>query len=254
MMQHIFQDLKRLATPAGSPVATPAAITRNPAMTNLPIQMPPPTDHTEWIVLCLNHKLSPLMTLHEIQFPTAPTNAELFRRLANEYEQKREPYSLFAIKIRPFWREVKAIHFVRFTTLSPQPRRLAQIEEMHSLPLETHTRVYNRRNGINALVMARYLKEPSSVGEGWSVFDFIPKTRYSNPLGRKAGIVGWGLYMEEGVSRRSKLLCVVVVLSTFHLLGVWGLVWAKEALGIIVVGVNLCYIGGIVAATLLKND
>ena len=45
---------------------------------------------------------------------------------------------------------------------------------------------------------------------------------------------GWGLYMEEVVSRRSKPMCVVVVFTAFHLLGVWGLVQTKEALGIVI--------------------
>lgn len=63
-----------------------------------------------------------------------------------------------------------------------------------------------------------------------------------------------GLYVEERVSRRSKLLRVVVVLTAFHLLGIWGLARMKEVLGIIVVGINVCYIGGIVVAALLTND
>jgi hypothetical protein len=60
--------------------------------------------------------------------------------------------------------------------------------------------------------------------------------------------------MEEWVSRRSKLLCVVVVFTTFHLLGVWGLVRIKETLGVIIFSVSIFHIGEIVAAALLKDD
>lgn len=208
----------------------------------------------EWIILCLNHKYPPLTTLHHIHFPAAPSNTELFQRLAKEYEHRRELFTFLTIKIRPFWRKVKAIHFVRFTMLSPRPIMTAQIEDMHSLPHETHTWVYNRRNGINAFYMAAYLQESSSAGEGWSVYEYIPKTRSHDPLGRKSGSGGWGLYMEEGVSRRSKLLCVIAVFTTFHLPGVWGMMRAKEALGIIIFSVSIFYIGEIVAAALLKDD
>jgi hypothetical protein len=74
---------------------------------------PPPEPRDEWIMLCLDHELSPLMTLHQIQFLTAASNAELFQHLAKEYEQRWEPYTLLTIKIPPLWRKVKAIHFVR---------------------------------------------------------------------------------------------------------------------------------------------
>jgi hypothetical protein len=77
----------------------------------------------------MDHKHPPLTTLHQIQLSAKPSKTKLFQRLATEYKNKREPYTLLTIKIRPFWRKVKAVHFVRFMTLSPQPRLTAQIEE-----------------------------------------------------------------------------------------------------------------------------
>jgi hypothetical protein len=178
---------------------------------------PPPEPRDEWIMLCLDHKLSPLMTLHHIQFPAAPSTTELFQCLAKEHEERREPYTLLTIKIRPFWRKVKAIHFVRFTTLGPQPTVTTQIEDMHSLPHEAYNWVWNRRNGINASTMARYLQELSSTGEGWSVYEYSPKTRHLDPLSRRSVTGEWGLYVEEGVSGRSKVLGVIVLLTIVYL-------------------------------------
>ena len=128
-----------------------------------------------------------------------------------------------------------------------------QIEDMHSLPHETHSWVWNRRNGINATVMAGYLQEPSSAGEGWSVYGYIPKTRCTDLLSRKTGLVGWGLYLEEGVSWRSKLSCVIILATIAFLLEIWGLVQAKEALGDFFFSVNICCIGGIVATALASG-
>ena len=179
-----------------------------------------------------------------------PSNTELFQRLSEEYEQRREPSTLWTIEIQQFWRTVKAIHFVRFTTLSPQPTATAQIEDMHSLPHEAYTWVWNRRNGINASTMARYLQEPASIGEGWSVYGYIPKTHC--PLS-KAGLEGWGLYLEEGMSRRSKLICLIVVLTIAYLWEVWKFIQTKAVLGIIVAGVSIYYAGGIVAPALMLD-
>lgn len=178
------------------------------------------------------------------------SNTELFQRLSEEYEQRSEPFTLWTTEIQPFWRTVKAIHFVRFTTFSPQPTATAQIEDMHSLPHEAYTWVWNRRDGINASTMARCLQEPDSVGESWSVYGYIPKTH--SPL-RKAGLDGWGLYVKEGVSRRSKVTCVIVFLTTAYLTKVWGFVQAKAVLGIIVAGFIIYYVGGVVASVLVSD-
>jgi len=199
-------------------------------------------------MLCLDHQHPPLVTVHEIRLSTAPSNTELFLRLAKEYEERREPYIFLTIKVRPFWRQVRAIHFVRFTTLSPRPGMTAQIEDMHGLPRETHSWVWNRRNGVNASIMAQYLQEPSSVSEGWSIYEYITKTRYPDPLSWKPGSGGWGRYMEESVSRRSKVVCLIALLTIVYLLEVWEMVQMKEVLGIIVISVNIYYVGGIVAA------
>jgi hypothetical protein len=240
-MQHLVQELKRLATPSAKPHISAPTISTS--------KMQPPSDQKEeCIMLCLDHQHPPLVTVHEIKLSTAPSNTELFLRLAKEYEERREPYIFLTIKVRPFWRQVRAIHFVRFTTLSPQPGMTAQIEDMHGLPHETHSWVWNRRNGVDASIMARYLQEPSSVSEGWSIYEYIPKTRYPDLLPRKPGSGGWGLYMEEGVSRRSKLMCLIALLTIVYLLEVWEMVQMKEVLGIIVISVNFYYVGGIVAA------
>ena len=95
--------------------------------------------------------------------------------------------------------------------------------------------------------MALLLQNPDRAGElcdGWSVYDYIPKMRC--PLSTAWG--GWGLYVEDGVSRESKVMCVVVVLTILWLLEAWGSVLIGKALGIIVVSVNFYYVGGIVAA------
>jgi hypothetical protein len=125
MMQFLLQELKCLATPVAKSLKS--------AATNPKSKMQPPLDRRDaWIMLCMDHKHPPLTTLHQIQLSAKPSNTELFQRLATEYKNKREPYTLLTIKIRPFWRKVKAVHFVRFMTLSPQPRLTAQIEEMPS--------------------------------------------------------------------------------------------------------------------------
>ena len=168
-------------------------------------------------MLCLDHTHPPLTTLHQIKLSlsTNPSNASLFQRLAWEYDQKREPFTLLTFTFRPFWREVKAIHFVRFMTLGPQPVMTAQIEEMHSLPGPHgwHGWICNRSNGINASIMARFLQEPNSVGGDRFVYDYIPKSR--SPLPPKDGFDGWGLYMEEGVSWVGILLCVWYLYNLF---------------------------------------
>jgi hypothetical protein len=107
--------------------------------------------------------------------------------------------------------------FRALTTLSPQPTMTAEIEDMHSLSHETHTWVYNRRNGINASNMAAYLQETSSAGGGWSLYEYIPKMHYADLLSRKSGSGGWGLYMVEGMNRRSKVLGGNVLLTIVHL-------------------------------------
>lgn len=130
-MQHLFQELKRLVTPVAAPRSSVATISAS--------NMQPPPDQKEWIVLCLDHKHPTLVTLHYIEMSTSRSNTELFQRLSEEYEERRELYTFLTIKIRPFWRTVKAVRFVRFTTLSPQPTETVQIEDMHSLPHEAHT-------------------------------------------------------------------------------------------------------------------
>lgn len=240
-MQHLIQELRHLAGWCDPDVPVASVSTSN---------MEPPRDRTDWIMLSLDHKHRPLITLHQLQFSTPPSNTELFHRLSMEYTQRREPYSFLAFRIQPFWRKAKAIHFVRFTTISPQPTMTVQIEDMHSLPHETHSWVWNRRNGIDASIMAGYLQEPSSAGEGWSVYEYIPKTRCPDLLSRNTGSEGWGLYVEEGVSRRSKLVCVITIATVAFLLEVWGLVQAKEAFSVVVLSVNVCCVGGIVAAAL----
>lgn len=98
--------------------------------------------------------------------------------------------------------------------------------------------------------MARYLQEPGSVGEGWSVYGYIPKTH--SPL-RKAGLDGRGLYVEVGLSRRSKLMCQIVLSTIAYLWEVWGFVQTKAVLGIVVAGVSIYYVGGIVAPALVLD-
>jgi len=197
-------------------------------------------------MFCLDHKHPPLTTLHQIQLSSKPSNTQLFQRLSKEYERKREPYTFLTIRVRPFWRKVKAVHFVRFMALGP---RTAQIQEMHSVPTQTSTWEWNRREGINASTMALFLRNPDRAGalcDGWSVYDYIPKIRC--PLSTASG--GWGLYVEEGMSRESEVMCIIVVLTASLLLGVWGWVQTKEALGILAVSIRVYYVGGIVAAAL----
>jgi hypothetical protein len=214
--------------------------------------MPPPAairEESRWIMFCLDHKHPPLTTLHQIQLSSKPSNTQLFQRLSKEYERKREPYTFLTIRVRPFWRKVKAVHFVRFMALGP---RTAQIQEMHSVPTQTSTWEWNRREGINASTMALLLQSPDRAGElceGWSVYDYIPKIRC--PLSTAS--VGWGLYVEEGVSRESKMMCVAFVLTILWLLEALGFVLTGKALGIIVVSVKLYYVGGIVAAALVSD-
>jgi hypothetical protein len=45
-------------------------------------------------------------------------------------------------------------------------------------------------------------------------------------------------------------MCIIVVLTGSLLLGVWGWVQTKEALGILAVSIGVYYVGGIVAAAL----
>ena len=93
------------------------------------------THRREWLMLCLDHEHPSLpQALHQIQVQPPATNEEFFRCLLREYKDRREPHTFGAIKISPFWRYVKAIHFVRFRTLESQPEMTAQIEEAHSLP------------------------------------------------------------------------------------------------------------------------
>jgi hypothetical protein len=204
--------------------------------------MQPPSDEKEeWIMLCLDHKYAPFITLHQLRFSAAPSNFELFQRLSEEYEQRRAPYTLLTIEIRPFWRKIKAIHFVRFMTLNPQPVITVGIQDMHSLPPLSSSWVWNKMDGINALVMASFLQEPTSAGEDWSVYKYIPKAR--SPLSQQDGLKGWGLYVEEGASQRSKLLCVIVLLTIFYS---WLFVWLWP--------VQHDYIGDNVAMALASNQ
>ena len=97
-MQPLFQELRRLATLA--------AKSHNSAATISPTNMPPPAairKESRWIMLCLDHKYPPLMTLHQIQLSSKPSNTQLFQRLSKEYERKREPHTFLTISIRPFW-------------------------------------------------------------------------------------------------------------------------------------------------------
>jgi hypothetical protein len=97
-MQPLFQELRRLATLA--------AKSHNSAATISSPNMPPPAairKESRWIMLCLDHKYPPLMTLHQIQLSSKPSNTQLFQCLSKEYERKREPYAFLTISIRPFW-------------------------------------------------------------------------------------------------------------------------------------------------------
>lgn len=100
---------------------------------------------------------------------------------------------------------------MRFITLDPHPVKTVQVEDMHSLPPLSSSRVRNRTDGINASIMASFFQAPNFVGEDWSVYEYIPKTR--SPLWQQDGLKGWELYVEEGVSQRIRLLCVVVSLT-----------------------------------------
>jgi hypothetical protein len=94
--------------------------------------------------------------------------------------------------------------------------------------------------------MARYLRDPDSVGGGWLVYDYVPKEL--SPLPPRDGLNGWGLYIEEGVSRKWLLLCVIGVLSIALLTRSLG-GGEDKALAI---GVNVSYVGVIVGAIMAK--
>ena len=146
---------------------------RNSAAPSPPLnmQLPPGQNQIQWIMLCLDSK-RPFVDLHQLWFFATPSNAKLFQNLLEEYKQKRQPCRF--LNIPPFWRHIKAVHFVQFQTLAPEPTMTVQIEKKHSLP-------YNRRdwkfegNGIQGPLMAAYMEGPDSASYGWSAYDYIPK-------------------------------------------------------------------------------
>ena len=197
-------------------------------------------------MLCLARE-SPFVSLHQVWFHTTPSNAHLFEWLSKEYKYQREPYRFMTIDIPPFWRYVKAVHFVRFRTLGPRPVMTVQIEDMHSFP--DHQRqgwVWNGKNGIQGDMIATYLEKPDSAGERWCVYDYLPKR--DAPLPRQDGLEAWGLYLEEGVSRRVKLVLVLAVWSAAYLVR-YLMSGEDRSLGMTmtIAGVNVTYVAGIVS-------
>lgn len=200
-----------------------------------------------WIMLCLARE-SPFVSLHQVWFDTTPSNAHLFEWLSKEYEYQREPYCFLTINIPPFWRYIKAVHFVRFRTLGPRPVMTVQIEEMHSFPdYQRQGWVWNGKNGIQGNMIAAYLEMPESAGEGWCVYDYIPKS--VSPLPPQDGLEGWGLYLEEGVSRRGKLVLVLVFWAAVYLVR-YSMGGEDKTLGMTmtIAGMNVTYVAGIVTA------
>jgi hypothetical protein len=202
-----------------------------------------------WVMLCLNSKHSPRVVLHQIRVFGTPTNAELLDCLSKEYENRRETYRVLSINIRPFWRQIKAVHFVRFRTLAPSPGSTVQIEDLHSLPgpHQAQSWFWNGMDGIQASTMGLYLRKPSLVGEDWSIYEYIPKT--CSPLPPKDGLGGWGLYVEEGMSQERKMLCAIVFLTIgFLIRGLAG--GSDRALGMAIASAIIAYMAVIVGAAL----
>lgn len=198
-------------------------------------------------MLCLARE-SPFVSLHQVWFYTTPSNTQLFEWLSKEYRYEHEPCRFFSINIPPFWRYVKGVHFVRFRTLGPRPVMTVQIEDVHSFPdYQRQGWVWNGKNGIQGPMIAAYLEKPESAGEGWCVYDYLPKR--DAPLPPQDGLEGWGLYLEEGVSRRAKLGLALAVWSAVYLVRyLMGGEDTSLGMTMTIAGVNVTYVAGLVTA------
>jgi hypothetical protein len=195
-------------------------------------------------MLCLDSK-RPFVDLHQLWFFATPSNAKLFQNLLEEDKQKRQPCRF--LNIPPFWRHIKAVHFVQFQTLAPEPTMTVQIEKKHSLP-------YNRRdwkfkgNGIQGPLMAAYMEGPDSASYGWSAYDYIPKRDTALPP--QDGCKGWGLYVEEGVSWKWHLAWVNAALSIAVAMRI-GAGGPDRSYGASMAGMLVTYMAALVAVILV---
>lgn len=162
--------------------------------------------------------------------------------------QSSKTNCFLSINIPAFWRYVKVVHFVRFRTLGPRPVRTVQIEEMHSFPdYQRQGWIWNGKDGIQEPMIAAYLEKPDSAGDGWCVYDYIPKS--DAPLPRQDGLEGWGLYLEDGVSRRAKLMLVLAVWSAVYLVRyLMGGEDRSLRMTMTIAGINVTYVAGIATA------
>jgi hypothetical protein len=206
------------------------------------IQSPPKRE--EWLMLCLDSKrVAPVV--HQIQIHAIASNAELFRNLFREHRDRRERYNLWNMKIPPFWRRVKAIHFVRFRTVIPSLVMSVGIEDMCNQPHQVQGWICGKTRPIDKLIMADFLYHPDSVGTNGSVYDYIPR-KLDTPLPLQDDLEGWALYFEERWSTSAKWACAGVVVTILYLIR--GLVGIGEdgALGMAVAANNIGFFASIV--------
>lgn len=129
-----------------------------------------------------------------------PTDAALFRLLRQEYWKNRERF----YGIKPSWREVKEIHFVKFQTLHASPSQ----QIIHILDFDRSAEPVQAGWARTAALtfgprwsrtMAAYFKYPDMAGESRDAFLFpqVPR-KLDTDIPRGPGEIGWGLYYVEG--------------------------------------------------------
>lgn len=128
------------------------------------------------------------------------TDAAFFHLLRREYWKHRERY----YGINPFWREVKAIHFVEFETLQPllsqQTIRIVEFDKLPEPAQVGWTRTVVPEFGPQwPQNMAIYFKYPALAGESQEacLFPEVPR-KLDAEIPRRLGETGWGLAYIEG--------------------------------------------------------
>lgn len=162
------------------------------------LEMQQESGKVEYLMLCIACEQD-CTRLVQVKLSQPPaSDAEFFRLLASEYLKIRRCW--FGIK--PFWRKVDKIHFVRFETLAPyQLQQLVQVTDFGSRPVQGHTGWIWTEGAVRPpkpRQMATFLKYPKRAGETreLSIFPKTPRKLHSD-IQMRPDEIGWGLYYAE---------------------------------------------------------
>lgn len=165
------------------------------------LEMQQESGRIEHLMLCIPFNRT-LKRLVQIELSASPaSDATFFRLLKQEYFKNRQRY----YGVKPFWRKVRRIHFVKFETIDPiqSPfRQLINIGQNDCLPPPTQVG-WTRTAVLEYLPkpeqMAEFMYRPDLTGKGREtlLFSHVPR-KLGTRIPDTCAQTGWGLYYVEG--------------------------------------------------------